>query len=730
MEENFRLLKPFLRGLPIIVLSMVLSVIVAKKYLSYVTPMYESTTKLKLADVSEGVPNSNLFKDFDVFATSNKIAAEIELIKSDLLINKALDQLDFDTEIYRSGKIRNAELYRDSPILIDECLTDPGMLDRTFKLIVSSREAFTLTLPDADESINGRFGENINIGSGHLRINLNEQLLFIRPDISVSGSYEFSCLSRSKLVGKISKDIDVKSVDDDVAVIRISVKSAVPEKAAVLVNMLTETYITDYIETKYKAAETTVKFLDNQIDDVNARLSESENNIESYRDRNNIVNIRQETETDLRKISQLKIQQTNVLMNLRAIEQLDDYMESGKDNFLELAPNFEAFTDLLSTEIIKSIKLLQAEKKDLLLVYTPEEERIKVVERKIEDLTSYLIESISNTRRNLEVKFEQLSADIESAESVFTGIPEKERLLTIMNREFEIYQQSFNFLNEKKIEAEIAQAARISFHRILSFATPSKDPVSPNRTIIVIVSAILGLFGAIVFIYIVHLSKAKVNDAYAIERNSSLPIAVQTPYLNQRSKIDSHFLKEAIQLELKGIMKQDNIVTLSSFNNNEGRAFHAWNLLKALQEQGRRVLLLDVEGNLAHIGGQDSSGAGQFQYLKLSRTMTPTSKDALNQLLTRLKTDHDVIIINNECIERESSGLLFMSAAQANLFVLDARRTAAKQITRTEILAQEFNLPEMWFVLNKAGYNPNILTEIYGWVKKFIVRPNRQISAP
>lgn len=55
--EQFKILKPFYRGLPIIILSMLLGVIIAKKYLSYVTPMYESTVKLKLADIGEGVPN-------------------------------------------------------------------------------------------------------------------------------------------------------------------------------------------------------------------------------------------------------------------------------------------------------------------------------------------------------------------------------------------------------------------------------------------------------------------------------------------------------------------------------------------------------------------------------------------------------------------------------------------------------------------------------------------------
>jgi hypothetical protein len=51
-------------------------------------------------------------------------------------------------------------------------------------------------------------------------------------------------------------------------------------------------------------------------------------------------------------------------MNLDAIKNLNGYINQGKDNYLDLATNFEAFNDLLSTEMVKNMKQLQADKKD------------------------------------------------------------------------------------------------------------------------------------------------------------------------------------------------------------------------------------------------------------------------------------------------------------------------------------------------------------------------------
>jgi uncharacterized protein involved in exopolysaccharide biosynthesis len=723
MEDNFRILKPYLRGFPLIVLAMVITVMAAKKYLSYVTPMYESTVKLKLADVNEGVPSSNLFKDLDVFATANKIAAEIEVIKSNMMINAVLDSLDFDLEVYRIGKVRKVELYHESPFIITANFTSPKAFDKRFSLQVISDKKYSITLPDSDKPKEGMFGEILSSSLGQLLIALDNDVIARKQDFSLVDNYEFEFLSREKLTRKISSNLDVVAIDKDVAVVRINIKNAIPEKASGFVNQLAKSYINDYIETKYKAAQTTVKFLEDRINNISKKLATSETTIQRFRDNRDIINIHQETETDLRKISQLKIQHANLKMNLDAIADLHKYVQNGKNNFLDLAPNFEAFTDLLSTEIIKKIKQLQAEKKDLLITFTPEDERVQVVDLKIQDLTSYLVESISNTHKNIQVKYDRLSAEIAEAEKVFIGVPEKERMLTILNREFEIYQRSYNFLNEKKIEAEIAQAAKIAFHRIISPAEPSKVPVSPNRPIIIIVSALVAMFGALGFIFIVHTLKAKVNDAYTIEHNSSIPIALQTPFLYNENDKQHHFLKEAIQLELKGIIRDKDIVTITSANSREGASFHVFNLAVALARQQRRVLVVDVSRTLSFLSANEhknntpeSTSFANISYMDFSSPAhTLLTKPLMEELLNGYKKIYDLLIINNESLSDETIGLMLMSVAQSNLFVVDSRKTAAAEIIRIATLQQEFNLAGMWFVLNRAGYNPNVVKEIIRW---------------
>jgi uncharacterized protein involved in exopolysaccharide biosynthesis len=710
-NENVRFLKPLLRGFPIVVLAMIIAVLAAKKYLSYVTPMYESTAKLKLADTQEGVPSANLFKDFDVFATPNKISTEIEVLKSTSLIEKTLEKLPFSTEIYRKGKVRSVELFNDSPIKVEGFLTDEKNYDKKFSIHVTSTQNFTITASDSTKEIKGTFGTPTDIKGGKILVTKNDSLLQAKPAAKIIDHYEVEFLSREKLLDKINKNLDIVSVDKDVPVIRINYKSNVPEKASLLVNTLAETYIEDYIENKYRAANTTVDFLKGEIGQANNKLSDAENRIENYRDKKNIINIPQETETDLRKISQLKIQKSNLKMNLDAIKNLNSYISEGKDNYLELAPNFEAFNDLLSTEMIKNMKLLQAEKKELLLTYTPEHEKVKVIDAKIKDLTDYQTESIRNTQRNLQIKYNDIDRDIQIAEQAFIGLPEKEKLLNIMNREFNLYEKNYNFLNEKRIDAEIAKAAKISFHKIITKGELPKQPVSPMRSIIIIVAAIMSMIGSIALIYAVHFAKAKVNDVYTIEKNSTIPVAFTTPFIKNRENIMHHFLENVLEMELKEIIKDKNLICITSYDKSKQHLFHSKNIIKALQAQSRKVLVIDVAGNLENIENIDYIDFSEEKNLRL------TSTDIENLIRERM-TGNEICIINNQSIKQGKLPLLFLKMADQNLFVLDSRRTAEKTIMNVELLKDEYKLTNLWFVLNKEGYNPSLMTSI----KRFINR--------
>lgn len=720
MEESLRILKPYLRGLPLIVFAMITGYLIMAQYLNYVTPKYESVTRLRLADIGEGVPNSNLFKDFDVFVSSNKIAAEIEVLKSQMLIDQTLNHLDFDVEMYRVGKMRTTELYHDSPFTLEFLSLEKRLYDRLFNLRLRDDLSYTLITPDGTEH-HATLGDTLYVSGAKILLDLNKPFINSRKSVHIADDYQFKKLSRTELISQVKRDLSILPVDKDVAVIRLIFASPHPKKAARFPDILARTYIEDYISNKSEAARVTMDFLDNQVHEVRIKLSQIERDIEAYRNKENITNIRQQSETILREVSQMKIQQTNLFMSLKAINELNRYIQEGAENFEQLAPNFEAFTDLLSTELIKKIKDLRAERHDLLLIFTLNEPRVKIIDKKLDDIYTYLIESISNTRRNVEIKYENLSRDITLAELQLIDYPEKERLLIILQREFEIYQASYNFLNEKKIEAEIAHAASISFHRIIENATVPKLPFSPNYVILKIVAALLSAAAMIVLIFLVHTIKARVNDQLTIESTSSIPVVASTPRLKNIQNLQEHFLHQVNKLEVKKLLKLGNIITVNAFSDKEGKSFNALHLAEAVSKQKRNVLFVDIENQLSLSPLEAGQAHALSETLAVVHLNNPEfrfyTNEEISALIKSLSEGFDITIIANSSIGKQIA-LQVMKAADINFVVVDSRLTPAKQILQVDLLKEEYGFEHIYFILNRIAYNPNVVLEIAGWLLK------------
>lgn len=699
-------LRPFYRGLPIVIVCMILGVLIANRYLRYVTPSYESTTFIKLADNHDGPSGTNLFRDFDVFATSNKINAEVELIKSGVLLEKATRLLNLGVSISRIGKINTTELYKKSPITILVNLREEKWFDKPFRLTIN-QEKLMLTSPDGvvHQAV---FGQKISTSGGEMLVVKNEEFISANKQIRINDNYEIVFNSLKKQKEMISSKLDVMAVEKEVPVLRISCRSAVPEKAADMANAVAMAYLNDFVETKFLVADTTRKFLDQQLESYGKKLSRSEDNIEMYRDTHRIINIKQETETDLRKIADLKKQYISVQMSLSAVDSLNAAVEKGVDRFLELAPNFEQFTDLLSTEIVLKIKALQAEKKELLTRYTAEHEKVKLVDAKLQDLILYLRESISNSKTALRIKLFELEQGIREAEEVFIGLPTRERQMNDLERDFSLNEQLYRFLHEKRTEAEIAQAARISFHRIITAGEVPRMPVSPNGGLMRILAGMLGMLASVTLIYIVHFQKARVNDADTLQRNTSLPLDASLPVFKTETEKQLFFRRWFIELELRGKMQHGKVLVFSSGPENDGRQLICCGLAQAAAAAGYRVLLADADDAIGESVARD--GITRIPGDQL-RAMGNAGK--LRETMPQWLLTHTLVIWNNGCIDQNPDALRIMAVADHNFLVIDSRITRKQQLVQNDLLCSEFRLPDPAYLLNRAGYTPSIFRDAW-----------------
>jgi len=715
-------LLPLIKGLPVVIIIFIVSIFIAKKIIQYTPTMYLSVAKIKLDNQKYGASNALLYKDFDVFTSDYKIESEAELLGSHLLIKKALDRVQFDIAINRIGNIKNTSLYKNSPVDIEYNFIDAELFDVLFQLTITENNLLIKYRNNGVEvTQNGRLNIAMNINGNQITINKNDPLIKLNK-LELDGQYSFLIYSEEGLINKVKEQLDVKPIDKEMSVLRVVFKDQVSSKAADFNNALCETYIEDYIITKTYAANKTVGFIDVKLEEIGKDLSKAEQELESYKMKNDVVNTLQETETGLRQLSNLKVQLVNTEMNEKAILELEDYINNG-NYFEETAINF-GFGDLLMTELVKKMKSWNDEKQDLLIKYKKGSDQIIAVNYKIEEIKRYIKEAIKSNKREIITKREKLEAELKILSTQFEDIPTREKDLQILKRKFRLQESVYNFLSQKRIEAFIASTSSTSFHRIIQPAYAPKLPVSPNKTLITFVCGLLGLIIGILFVYIRQFARAKVMEKNDLEQNSKLPIA--GVIRNVKLNIEAEYLTLSKSLLLKNTIHPNNVIVVTSSLAQEGKTISVENLGIALMSLGHKVCLIDfdyINYELSAIfhKAKDFTLATSKDYNQNGLALTAKNKGTLleedyalcESKLNELKTYYDYIIIDTSPTAISITPVQLMKLADLNLYVIKVNYTTISFISNADLLVEEYGLKNTHFLLTNAhkatNYNGNLI---------------------
>ncbi len=725
-----KLLIPLLKGSPIIALCIAIAVMLGYRSVMYTNPTYESTAKIRLDDIGHGISSSSLYEDFDVFSNVNKIETEVEVIKSKMLIEKTVKNLNWQTSYFRKGKVRTRELFNDCPFAISITSINENLKNQPLEIQIVTDNTFLLTtdINNPSNTFSGSFNKNYKLDNIEFTINKNEELLNRKKEQHLIGKYQVIIHSLEGLVDRIIlPNLDVTAADKDVAVVRLSFKSEVPEKTTQFVNTLAETYISDYVDSRRKAAGKTVLFIDEQLKVISQKLAQSEINLEQYKKKNDVINLRQESETDLRKIAQLKIQLANLLMNETALDSLNNYINNPDVDFHNLAPNFQMFNDLLSTEMIKKIGMYQAEKKDLLIKYTPNEQKVKVVDQKINDLVKYIKESISNSKRNITIKRKGIEASITESQKVFENLPTKEREILILKREFELNQKIFNFLTEKKTDADIAQAAHISFHRVIERAYKPLSPTSPKKELTLIIATLLGFITGIIIIYSRKFIGGKISTKSDLETASGLSvIGIIKKMSKKETEENDSFYTLATNIKLLNNLKKHDTITVTSTLKGEGKSFTAHKLAKAFAAMNWKTIIVDLnlKKPTLHEAFKTTNAFGIEDIIYRNNSLEATvlniepnlsflpagtiekhstrtiNTDGFNNLLNELKEKYDLVILDTSATTISLDATSLMKASQHSLYVIKADFTKGEYLTHADILKEKYDIKNLKLILN------------------------------
>lgn len=588
------LMRPLKKGWLLIVSMVLIAVFIAHTIYIYQLPVYESQCLIKLDDTYSGFSDNNLYQDLDIFAENNDIATEVEVLKSDTILKKAVDKLD-PIEYHRVGSLIKQDIYKDHPFSLRYDSLSFRDYDQLFYVDVLDAKSFRLEREG--KFLSGNFGQTLVFEGNEMTLELSEDWVKEHSSIHLHGRYSFRLCSPEYLLQNFVKgNLLVKEVKEHVRVIRIYFEGRNAERVADFTNAIASSYLEDHIAHKMTAANLTEDFLDNRIRESLDKLNRAERALESFRLNNKVLNLGQETETDLRKIAQLEIQETNLNMKLVVLDSLSKYVQLDLEKFLQLAPSYESYGGLLFTELVKQLKNLEEEKIELERKYAKGSDELLSVDQKIRNLVSYIKENIHNHRKNSYAQLDKIGKDINGEKKALESIPTVEKNLKRLERDFNNYQELYNFLTKKQLEAGIAKRAKLYFHRILSRAKIAAAPINPGKWFLSLLAIFIALLLSVFVLYLYDFLSGKIWEVELLKENLS-----PSTFILEESR--SKKLKEDFGLKLISQLKrQDKSSTFLAFCPSNPLIQYAKQLeqsLEALSLSGEKILSLHwEEGNV------------------------------------------------------------------------------------------------------------------------------------
>jgi tyrosine-protein kinase Etk/Wzc len=149
-------------------------------YLRYTKPIYKSASLLKIDERAEAdaLGLSGLPAAAGGDKTRNKLAGEVELIKSGIIYRRLKDSLALDVNYYVQGTVLETEMYGSSPFHVRYTVSDPSLYNRKFNLKFLSLQRFKLDYVAQGQPVDGEYalGQPITLPGIKLEITGTEQL--------------------------------------------------------------------------------------------------------------------------------------------------------------------------------------------------------------------------------------------------------------------------------------------------------------------------------------------------------------------------------------------------------------------------------------------------------------------------------------------------------------------------------------------------------------------------
>ena len=769
-QIDFRtLLFRYLVHWPWFVGAVLLCLVGAWFYLHWATPIYNISATVLIKDEKKGGGSgvSSELEDMGLsglMTSSKNIDNELEVLRSKTLVKEVVNQLNLYITYKDEDEFPAKSLYKTSPVQVSltpqeaEKLSSPMVVE----MMLQPKGSIDVNVTVGEKGYQKHFEKLPAIfptDEGTLAFFQDVDSVTLQdgtkvPRLEKNVRHITATINKPMRVAKgYCSSLSIAPTSKTTSVAVISLKNSSLQCGQDFINQLLEMYNRNTNNDKNEIAQKTAEFIDERISIISKELGSTEADLETFKRDAGITDLTSEAQIALAGNAEYEKKSVENRTQISLVNDLRKYL---KGNEYEVLPSNVGLQDAALIGAIERYNEMLVERKRLLRTSTENNPTIVNLDTSIRAMKANVQATLEGTLQGLMITKSNLDREASRYSRRISNAPGQERAYVSIARQQEIKAGLYLMLLQKREENAIALAATANNAKIIDEAIADDTPVSPKRSMIYLIALVLGVGIPVGIIYLIELTKFKIEGRADVEKLTSVPIIGDIPLTDEKNDIavfenKNNLMSETfrnIRTNLQFMLDNDQkVILVTSTVSGEGKSFVSANLAISLSLLGKKVVIVGLDirkpglNKVFHLSNKEK---GITQYLSNPETdlmelvqpsdvnknlfvlpggavpPNPTellARNGLDKAIEILKQNFDYVIMDTAPIGMVTDTLLVGRVADLSVYVCRADYTHKAEYTLINELAIEKKLSKLCIVINGVDLKKRKYGYYYGYGK-------------
>jgi tyrosine-protein kinase Etk/Wzc len=446
-----------------------------------IEPSYQAQASLQVSAPRPGLQRAT---STTPVVEDDNIATEIRELQTRTLAEAVVDSLRLQVTVAKPGGARRSSLLADMAV---------GRDVQPARYRFERRDDLTFDVTDAES------GASIGTFAPGAEVSIPEGELVLARSAARTPEFVIAIDSRQGAAASLQAATKVSQPDRNASVVNVKHEGRDPELVRDVPNVLAANFIAMRREVHSTEARTTATFLRGQLGTIKAQLTDAENQLQRFREQEQVVDLPVEASTQVARQAQMEADR-GMLESERAslgalINQARAQSRSpGQPSpFRQLVGYPSLLRNQAASEMLSTLTAVESQRAELLTRRKEHDPDVMALTQRAQALESQLAGLVTTYQQGLASQVASIDGTLGTFERRMDRIPGKQLQFARLTRQTRVLEEMYGVLQTRLKEAEITQAVQDPRVRMVERAELPMEPVGSQKKLLLGAMGIAGL---------------------------------------------------------------------------------------------------------------------------------------------------------------------------------------------------------------------------------------------